>query len=162
MSSTTAEQVLARAVECGVRVATAESLTGGLLAASLVRVPGASRCFVGGVVAYDTELKAQMLGVDRGLLERVGPVDAEVCRQMAAGARRICGNAEFGVATTGVAGPAADPQTGQPAGTVWVAVSSALGERALLVGDAAGDRDEIRAATTEAALRLLLEELYRA
>ncbi len=104
-----AERVIERATKLGIRLAVAESLTGGLVAASLVSVPGASLAFTGAIVAYDTSLKASLLGVDSSLLQRVGPVDAQVARQMAAGARAACGEAEVGVATTGVAGPAADP-----------------------------------------------------
>ena len=159
---------LERAVALGVRIAVAESLTGGLLADALVAVPGASRAFSGGIVAYDTELKRSLLGVDAELLESRGPVDAEVAKQMARGVRRACATprvgaaqaveAEIGLATTGVAGPDPDPATGQPAGTVWVGVSSALGERAVLLRSE-GDRPRVRAQTVAAALRELAAEL---
>ena len=102
--------VLAELDAAGATVAVAESLTGGLLAAALVAVPGASRCFRGSVTAYATDLKASVLGVDAGLLAARGAVDAEVAGQMAEGVRRLMG-ADYGVATTGVAGP--DPQDGQ-------------------------------------------------
>lgn len=104
----------------GSTVAVAESLTGGLLAAALVDVPGASATFRGSVTAYATELKASVLGVDEGLLAVHGPVHPVVARQMAEGVRRLLG-ATYGVATTGVAGP--DPQDGQPVGTVHLAVA---------------------------------------
>ena len=165
-----AAEVVALAARLGVRIGVAESLTGGLLAAALVDVPGASRAFTGAVVAYDTALKASVLGVDANLLAAVGPVDRDVATQMAAGARRVCatapevateagGAADIGVATTGVAGPEPDPQTGQPAGTVWLGISSALGERARLLDLAGESRGEVRARTVEAALSLLHEEL---
>ncbi|MFD9904940.1 CinA family protein [Streptomyces sp. NPDC059063] len=106
--------------ERGETLAVAESLTGGLVAAEVTAVPGASRAFRGAVTAYATELKRDVLGVDGALLAARGAVDAEVALQMAAGARRLLG-ADWGVATTGVAGP--EPQDGQPVGTVFVAVA---------------------------------------
>lgn len=103
----------------GETLAVAESLTGGLVAAELTAVPGASRVFRGSVTAYATELKEQVLGIDGTLLAERGAVDAEVALQMAAGVREVMG-ADWGIATTGVAGP--DPQDGQAVGTVFVAV----------------------------------------
>ena len=103
----------AAAAEAGQTVATAESLTGGLVAAALTDVPGASSAFRGGVVAYATELKAEALGVDVALLKAHGPVYAPVAAAMAEGVRERL-QATIGVATTGVAGP--DPQNGYPAG----------------------------------------------
>ncbi len=102
-------------------IAVAESLTGGLLAGALTDVPGASAVFRGGVVAYATELKAILLGVDRALLAAQGAVSAEVAAAMAAGVRDRLG-ATVGAATTGVAGP--DPAEGKPAGTVYIAASA--------------------------------------
>src|SRR5258705_10393467 len=102
-------------------IAVAESLTGGLLAGALTDVPGASAVFRGGVVAYAAELKAVLLGVDRGLLDAHGAVSAEVAAAMAEGVRTRLG-AAVGAATTGVAGP--DPAEGKPAGTVYVAASA--------------------------------------
>jgi nicotinamide-nucleotide amidase len=139
--------------ERSLTIATAESLTGGLLAAALVDVPGASLVFNGGIVAYATPLKATLLGVDGDLLAERGAVDPEVARQMSDRVRRalaVAGRpADIGVATTGVAGP--DVQDGKPPGTVFVAV--AMGD----VVDVApltlsGTRAEIRAATVRAAL----------
>ncbi|WP_337061059.1 CinA family protein [Kineococcus sp. G2] len=117
----TAARVVAALRAAGLTVATAESLTGGLVCAALVDVPGASVVVRGAVVAYATELKASLLGVDGALLARTGPVDAEVARQMALGARARLG-ADVGLATTGVAGPG--PADGHPAGTVFVAVAA--------------------------------------
>ncbi|MFF8818375.1 MULTISPECIES: CinA family protein [Leucobacter] len=165
-----AEEIVARATSSGERIATAESLTGGLLAAALVAIPGASQAFSGGVVAYDTRLKAAILGVDEALLRDRGPVDAEVARQMAIGVRSACAissadgvagpvPASIGVATTGVAGPDPDPQTGQPAGTVWVAISTEGGTKAELVAAPGETREEVRGAALVAALLLVLEYL---
>jgi nicotinamide-nucleotide amidase len=133
-------------------LAVAESLTGGLLAAALTSIPGASAVFRGGVVAYATDLKAALLDVPSGLLERHGAVHPCVAEAMAEGARRRLG-ASAGAATTGVAGP--DPQDGQPVGTVYIAVSSAAGTAARRLA-LSGDRQRIREATVEASLTLLI------
>ncbi len=136
----------------GRSVATAESLTGGLLAAALTDVPGASAVVRGGVVSYASDVKSSVLGVDAGLLAREGAVHAEVARQMAAGVCRVLG-AAVGVATTGVAGP--EPADGQPVGTVHVAVVAGhvVEHRELAL---TGDRAAIRTAAVAAALDLLL------
>jgi nicotinamide-nucleotide amidase len=137
----------------GETVAVAESLTGGLVTARLVDVPGASAVVRGGVVAYATELKGSLLGVDPELLARVGAVDAQVAEQMALGVRERLG-ATWGVATTGVAGP--DPQDGKPPGTVYIA---AAGSAVCVVRELAlpGDRSAVRAAAVDAVLLLLAE-----
>ena len=133
-------------------IAVAESLTGGLLAAALTDIPGASAVFRGGVVAYATELKAVLLGVDRGLLDTHGAVSAEVAAAMAEGVRDRLG-AGVGAATTGVAGP--DPAEGKPAGTVYIAASAGARTRVRRL-DLAGSRAAIRAATVREALALVL------
>jgi nicotinamide-nucleotide amidase len=139
-------------------VAVAESLTGGLLVAELIRPAGASAVVVGGIVAYATELKQAVLKVDADLLAANGPVHPEVARQMAAGVRSALAvngrKADIGISTTGVAGP--DPQGGQPPGTVFVGVSTAEGDRAVELR-LAGDRTAIRTATVRAALDLLAD-----
>jgi nicotinamide-nucleotide amidase len=139
----------------GETLAVAESLTGGALTAALVDVPGASAVLRGGVVAYATELKQTLLGVDEALLAAHGAVDADVARQMAEGARTRLG-ATWGVATTGVAGP--EPQDGQAPGTVFVAVAGPPGIRVeeLLLP---GGRAEVRAATVRRVLLLLAVQL---
>jgi nicotinamide-nucleotide amidase len=139
----------------GRTVATAESLTGGLVAAALTDVPGSSSAFRGGVVAYATELKAQLLGVDARLLSEHGPVYAPVAAAMAEGVRGRLG-ATVGVATTGVAGPG--PADGHPAGTVHVAVSLA-DDTVVRTMALAGSRDEVRRLTVEQVLGLLLGRL---
>lgn len=144
----------------GMTIAVAESLTGGLLLAELVAVPGASAVVRGGVVAYATELKATLLGVDATLLAEKGPVDPEVARQMADGVRRRVGSgvapASVGLATTGVAGP--DEQDGHPVGEVWIAVSigDTVTARGLSLG---GDRASIRSATVSESLLYAWERL---
>ncbi|MFE5943869.1 CinA family protein [Streptomyces sp. NPDC056480] len=157
---TEAARVLALLAERGHTLAVAESLTGGLVAAELTGVPGASVSFRGSVTAYATELKQELLGVDAGLLAECGAVDPEVALQMAAGARARLG-ADWGISTTGVAGP--DPQDGQPVGTVYVAVAgpAATGARAGKVVSLRlnGDRADIRRESVRSVLELLHEEL---
>ncbi|QPL06650.1 CinA family protein [Actinomyces respiraculi] len=150
-----AEQLLEAAREQGRTIAVAESLTGGMVCSTLVGVPGASAVLLGGVVAYATRVKAQVLGVDAELLARTGPVDGEVALQMARGVARVLG-ADLGLATTGVAGPG--PADGHEAGTVHVAVVTPWGgaERALRLD---GDRAQVRLGSAEAVVGLALEML---
>ncbi|KGN39105.1 CinA family protein [Knoellia subterranea] len=154
---TTAETVVAALVGRRLTVATAESLTGGLVSAALTSVPGSSDTVRGGVVAYATDVKASVLSVDAARLAETGPVDAEVAAQMAEGARRLLG-ADVGVATTGVAGPG--PSEGMPAGTVFIAAAGpwadAATTRALALD---GDREANRQQTVAAVLDLLGELL---
>jgi len=137
----------------GWSVAVAESLTGGLVVASLVDVPGASSVVRGGVVAYATDLKATLLGVDPVLLAARGPVDPDVAMAMAQGVRHRLG-ADVGLATTGVAGP--DPQGGHGPGTVHVAVATPATTRVLSLR-LAGGRGQVRAGARDAVLALALE-----
>ena len=149
-----------RLAQLGWTVAVAESLTGGLVVSTLVEVPGASRVVRGGVVAYATDVKQNLLGVDAALLEAHGAVHPRVARQMARGVRDVLGvggvPADVGIATTGVAGP--DRQDGQPVGTVHIAVSTPLGTRvdSLVIQ---GDRDRIRRESMHIALRRALMAL---
>jgi nicotinamide-nucleotide amidase len=143
----------------GETVAVAESLTGGALGAALTAVPGVSATFRGGIVAYATELKAELLGVDRDLLAQFGPVHQLVAARMAAGVRRRLG-ATYGLATTGVAGP--DPQDGHLPGEVYIGM--ARGGRGLLLTQSlhlTGDRAAIRAGAVQAALEGLRDLLVR-
>ncbi|MCL7430381.1 nicotinamide-nucleotide amidohydrolase family protein [Streptomyces sp. YS415] len=162
MNSPAAEVVRLLTVR-GETLAVAESLTGGLVAAEITAAPGASQAFRGSVTAYATDLKQRVLGVDAALLERRGAVDPQVAAEMAAGVRKALG-ADWGIATTGVAGP--DEQDGQPVGTVFVAVD---GPRAADSGSAGGgkvaslrlngDRAEIRMESVRSVLALLLQQL---
>jgi nicotinamide-nucleotide amidase len=142
--------------ERGETLAVAESLTGGLLAATIVDVPGASRAFRGGLVVYATDLKVSLAGVPADLLDARGPVDPDVAVALARGARRRCA-ADWGLGTTGVAGP--DPQHGIPAGTVYVGLAGPGDVTRVRRLDLPGDRTAIRRATVEAALRLLTDAL---
>ena len=150
-----AGQVLTQLAERGHTVAVAESLTGGLVAAALTDIPGASASFRGAVVAYASELKAELLGVDPDMLARHGAVYAPVAAAMAAGVRARLG-ATYGVATTGVAGP--EPADGQPVGTAHIAVSAA-DDTVVRTIALRGDRHQIRKLTVEQALGLLLGRL---
>src|SRR3954447_12178767 len=136
---TTPDEVAAEALAllgtAGATLATAESLTGGRLAAAVTAVPGASAAYLGGVVSYATELKESLLGVPVAVVEQYGVVSGECARAMAEGCRAVTG-ATYAVATTGVAGP--DLQEGKPVGTVFVGVAGPDGVTAVsmeLVGD---------------------------
>ncbi len=142
-------------VRRGETLAVAESLTGGLLSATIVDVAGASRVFRGGLIVYASDLKSTLAGVPASLLATRGSVDPDVAIALARGARDRC-RADWAMATTGVAGP--DPHDGVPVGTVYVAVA---GEAQVHVRELAmsGGRPEIRAAAVSAALGLLTEVL---
>jgi nicotinamide-nucleotide amidase len=154
------ERLVAQLVERRETLAVAESLTGGLLAAAIVDVPGASAAFRGGLIVYATDLKESLGGVPARLLAARGPVDPEVALALAEGVRGRC-RADWGLATTGVAGP--EPLGGVPVGTVYVAVAGHAGGgrgaaevRSLTLP---GDRAAVRAAAVAAALDLLAATL---
>lgn len=142
-------------VGAGASVATAESLTGGLVCAALTAVPGASAVVFGGVASYSTDLKTRVLGVPLEVIEEHGTVAADTALLMADGVRRLTG-ADLGIATTGVAGPG--PIEGHPVGTVFVAVTWES-ERAVRALTCHGSREQVRRQTVQAALELLLEVL---
>jgi nicotinamide-nucleotide amidase len=150
-----AERAVGLLIQRQVSVGVAESLTGGLLGATLTTVPGASAVFRGGVIAYAIDVKAGLLGVPAELLATNGAVHSDVAAAMADGVRDRLG-ADLGVATTGVAGP--DPSEGKPPGTVHIAVTSRRRRvtRKLML---AGSREQIRTGTVEQCLRLLLAML---
>ncbi len=153
----TAALVLDLARTKGVTLATAESLTGGQLAASLTAIPGASASYLGGVVAYATEMKDELLGVPEEIIYEHGVVSAECAEAMVWGLLAATG-ATYGVATTGVAGP--DEQEGKPVGTVFVGVGGPGGVRSIPL-QLAGDRGTIQAETCEAALAELASALQQ-
>jgi len=155
VAPTAAADLVARLTAAGKTVAVAESLTGGLVAAALTDIPGASLVVRGGILAYATDVKAQVLGVSEVLLAQVGVVDADVAEQMASGVRSLMG-ATYGLATTGVAGP--DRVDGKPVGTVYVAVVGPDSSRVKALS-LSGDRGDIRAKSVLAVLTLLAEEL---
>uniref|UniRef100_A0AAU2V0W8 CinA family protein n=1 Tax=Streptomyces sp. NBC_00003 TaxID=2903608 RepID=A0AAU2V0W8_9ACTN len=153
-----AARVLRLLTERDQTLAVAESLTGGLVAAELTSVPGASRVFRGSVTAYATELKRDVLGVDGTLLAERGAVDPDVALQMAAGVREVLGSS-WGIATTGVAGP--EPQDGQPVGTVYVSAVGPAGAKKTVALRLNGDRAEIRMESVRSVLELLSSELRK-
>ena len=151
-----AARAIARLTELGQTLATAESLTGGLIGARLTDVPGASAAYRGGLIVYATELKAELAGVAIETLDRDGAVAASTAGELAVGAAGRC-RATWGLSTTGVAGP--DRQEGHPSGTVFVGL--ARGEESVEVRrlSLSGDRPEIRRQTVDQALTLLLDHL---
>ena len=142
-------------VERDQTLATAESLTGGLLGGRITAVPGSGDYYLGGVVSYANEAKADLLGVDRELLATDGPVSEPAAAAMAEGARRAFG-ADLGLATTGVAGPT--EQDGRPVGTLCLGVADAAGA-ATATMRAPGDRAQVRAWAATVALDLLRRRL---
>ena len=135
----------------GLTVATAESLTAGMVSARIADVPGASDVLRGGVTTYATDSKASVLGIDAGLLHHV--VSEAVASAMANQVRRLFA-ASVGVATTGVAGP--DPLDEQLAGSAWIAVATAEGVVSRYL-EWPGDRAAVRNGVTGAAIALVLE-----
>jgi nicotinamide-nucleotide amidase len=138
----------------GWRIATAESCTGGAIAAACTAMAGSSDWFDRGFVTYSNEAKVEMLGVDAALIARVGAVSEEVARAMVQGALDRS-SAQLAVAVTGIAGPGG-AVPGKPVGTVWLAWGDATRTEAerLQLG---GDRDAVRAATVQRALQRLNE-----
>ncbi len=139
----------------GETVATAESLTAGLLAATIAGVPGASAVLRGGLIVYATDLKQSLAKVSEHTLAMDGPVAASTAEQLAVGARTVCG-ADRGVGLTGVAGP--DPQDGHPVGTVYLGLSGPGGTEVMRL-KLAGDRWTIRMAAVRAAVTELVRGL---
>jgi nicotinamide-nucleotide amidase len=133
-------------------LAVAESCTGGLLSARLTEVPGASAFLERAYVTYSNRSKVELLGVDPGLLDRVGAVSEEVAAAMAAGARRAAGT-DIGVGITGIAGPdGGTPE--KPVGLVYLAAEGAAGTR-VRKANFPGDRDRVRHQASQAALEML-------
>lgn len=154
-----AERLIRRCADDGLGLSTAESLTGGLVCAALTDVAGSSAVVCGGIVSYTVAAKADVLGVDPELLERVGPVHADTAAAMARATLARFGS-DFGLSTTGVAGPSA--HGGHPAGTVFIAVATGPGVDgpvAVRQLQLAGDRSAVRMGSVEAVLGLLASVL---
>lgn len=159
-----APQLLAELEARGLHLALAESLTGGLLGAELTAPAGASKVILGSIVAYQTSLKNELLGVSKSLLSERGAVDSQVAAQMAMGVRtqlaKRCNLTEaevIGLSTTGVAGP--DLQDGQAVGTVFVGLSGKGFEDKVLALSLSGDRNQIRQLTVDAAIEMIWEQI---
>jgi nicotinamide-nucleotide amidase len=138
----------------GWHLATAESCTGGLIAAACTAMAGSSDWFERGFVTYSNGAKTEMLGVDAALIQRVGAVSEEVARAMVTGALAHA-HAEVAVAVTGIAGPGG-AVPGKPVGTVWLAWGTATAVQAVRL-QLDGDRDAVRAATVALALQRVLQ-----
>ena len=153
-----AQRVIERGAANGVMVATAESCTGGMIAAALTDISGSSAVLDRGFVTYSNEAKNEMLGVPTALIDKHGAVSGEIARAMAKGAiRNSC--AGIAVSVTGVAGPTGGTAE-KPVGLVWFGLAKAGGsiraERRVFSG---GSRDYVRAKAAETALQLLLNSL---
>jgi len=150
-----AEVVLDLCKAGGIRIAVAESCTGGLLGARITSIPGSSDVFIGGVLAYDNSAKIELLGVDKAEIETHGAVSEQVATAMARGVRSRL-SADIGISITGIAGPGGGTPE-KPVGTVWIAfdgkVSGARGLRLI------GDRAEIRQRSAQAALDFVRRQL---
>ena len=149
--------VLSLLKEKGLTFASAESCTGGLIAKRITDLAGSSAVFMGGVVSYTNEVKNKVLGVDEALLERCGAVSEEVACSMAENARARLG-ADFGLSTTGVAGPDKDDR-GNAVGTVYIALASEKGTfcRKMAFGDPG--REAIRTLAADTAFTMLCRAL---
>lgn len=152
-----ARQVIELARERELRLATAESLTGGMVGNYLCTVPGASAVYQGGVISYSNAVKEQVLGVDGALLAHQGSVDPMVAEQMASGVARVCG-AELAISTTGVAGP--DSHDGKPVGRVYLGLTDFSGSKNI-EKNYEGTRSYIRFQSTREALNILVESLVK-
>ena len=152
-----AEVVIGMLREREMTLATAESVTGGMVASSVIEVAGASEVLRGGVVAYSDDLKRMLLDIPATVLKREGAVSAEVAGRMAKAVRKKCG-ASVGLATTGVAGPDRD-SSGTPVGRIFCAVSTPKGKETVKRFAFRGDRNAIRRRAARAALDLLRRTL---
>lgn len=146
------ENLINRLRKHHLRITTAESCSGGLLAGALTDVPGASTVFDCGIISYSDQIKISLLGVDKGIIAKHGAVSVETACAMACGARELS-QAEIALATTGIAGPGGGTKE-KPVGLVYIALTDEQGsltEKHLF----SGNRAEIRRQTVDAALALL-------
>lgn len=148
--------VVAACKQRGLTLGTAESLTGGMIAASVASISGASSVLMGGVVSYDPRVKHEVLGVSQDVIDGVGVVSEPCARQMAEGARRAL-KVDVAVSATGVAGPTGGtPQA--PVGTVYLGVCGPRGTR-VERRQFAGDRQAVREQSAARALEMAIEEI---
>lgn len=154
--ATVEQQIHHILTERGLRLAVAESCTGGTIASKFTAMAGASAYFMAGVVAYSNAAKCNMLGVDPTLIERHGAVSEEVARAMAEGIRHKA-NADYAIATTGIAGPTGGSDL-KPVGTVWMAVATPTSTVALM-RNSGTDRGQIISRASAYAIEMLLNEL---
>ena len=149
-----AKQVVALATQKAITLGTAESLTAGLIAATIAEVSGASKVLMGGIVSYDPRIKHELLCVPQSVIDGVGVVSEPCARQMAIGARELL-HVDIAVSATGVAGPTGDtPET--PLGTVFIGCSTAQ-HTEVCECHFAGNRQAVREQTVAFALRLVVQ-----
>ena len=151
-----AEKIIASLDKNNLSVCTAESCTGGGIAKALTDVPGCSKVFDGGIIAYSNDIKCRLIGVDSKIIEIFGAVSKETAIEMAKKNAGIF-KTDFAVASTGIAGPAGGTKD-KPVGTVWLAVlarKKIITEKNIF----AGNREEIRKQTVSRALELILKEI---
>ena len=139
-------------IEKKMKLATAESCTGGLIAQKITSVPGASECFDCGVVTYSNEQKNKLLGVSKETLEKYGAVSEQTALEMCRGVKSLA-DADYGISVTGIAGPGGGtPQ--KPVGTVWIGICGENIHRAeKFIFD--GDRTAVRESTAQTALEMV-------
>lgn len=145
-------------VDKGLKLAVAESCTGGTIAQKFTAMAGASQYFMAGVVSYSNESKCDLLGVNMADIESYGAVSEQVACQMAEGVRRVAG-ADYAIATTGIAGPTGGSEA-KPVGTVWMAVATPTKTIAVM-RNSGSDRGQIISRASAYAIELLYEELKR-
>ncbi len=153
-----AENLVSLCLEKHITFGTAESCTGGLIAAAVTDIPGASAVFYGGIVAYDNSIKEKLLGVKSGTLSAHGAVSCETALEMSEGAVRTL-NVAASVAVTGIAGPGGGTQA-KPVGLVYISVFSENGHM-VTENHFSGDRESVRMQTVSTALALLTEEIRK-
>lgn len=151
MTTWNAQDIVTRLSERRLTIATAESLTAGMLSSAIADIAGASAVLQGGVVAYNNSIKHRILGVSADILAARGAVDAETAKQMAAGVQQRF-HADLGISTTGVAGP--DPSEGKAVGIVFIALATPTATVAKLLRFD-GTRQHIREATVAASLQFV-------
>jgi nicotinamide-nucleotide amidase len=150
-----AEALLSRCRNRGLKLATAESCTGGMIAATLTAISGSADVFERGYITYSNEAKTEMLGISAGLIETAGAVSEEVARAMAEAAVARS-RADFAVSVTGIAGPTGG-STDKPVGLVWLGLAGREGPVRTERHVFPGDRSHIRIATVARALAMLRE-----
>lgn len=156
------ELVVKVLAENNMKIATAESCTGGLISKKITEVSGSSAVFDCGVCSYSNEIKNKVLGVDKAVLDTLGAVSAETAKQMAKGVRLLA-NSDIAVSTTGIAGPTgATPQ--KPVGLVYIGLSTAQGDiavKALLAENKNNTRERVRELATAGALYLAYKNISK-
>lgn len=153
---TLAEKIVSECTKRGFKVTTAESCTGGMIIAAITSVSGSSAAAELGICSYSNRIKEKILGVSPATLEKHTEYSTQCAEEMARGALKLSG-ADFAVSTSGVAGPTGGTAE-NPVGTVYIAISDKNAVKAVKMSFD-GDREQVRTAATEKALRMLLEEI---